>query len=100
MRASKPFKPCQQLSHVRYVVLVSELHASFIKSFPPHVGLVSYDGDDSQSESEATHDIKARSTVASENDNVRATISCLVVAVSLWLAVPPFASGFRAKVWQ
>jgi hypothetical protein len=67
----------------------------------PLVGLVPYDGDDSQSESEATHDINAaRSTAASEDDNVRVTISGLIVAVSLWLAVPPFASGLRAKVRQ
>jgi hypothetical protein len=66
----------------------------------PLVGLVPYDGDDSQSESEATHDIKARSRAASEDDNVRVTISGLTVAVSLWLAVPPFASGLRAKVRQ
>ncbi|KAF8504426.1 HCNGP-like protein-domain-containing protein [Russula emetica] len=32
-------------------------------------GLVPYDGDDSQSDSEATYDIKARSTAVSENDN-------------------------------
>ena len=53
------------------------------------VGLVSYDGDDSQSDSETTNDLKTRVTAASENDNVRVTISGLVVAVSLWLAVPP-----------
>jgi hypothetical protein len=64
------------------------------------VGLVPYDGDDSQSESEATHDIKARSTASFENDNVRVTISGLTVAVSLRLAVPPFASGPRAEVRQ
>jgi len=63
----------------------------------PLVGLVPYDGDDSQSESEATPDINAR-RAASEDDNVRVTISGLIVAVSLWLAVPPFASGLRAKV--
>jgi len=33
------------------------------------VGLVSYDGDDSQSDSEATNDLKTRVTAASENDN-------------------------------
>lgn len=66
----------------------------------PLVGLVPYDGDDSQSESEATHDIKARSIAAPESDNVRVTISGLAVAVSLLLAVPPFASGLRAKVRQ
>ena len=66
----------------------------------PLVGLVPYDGDDSQSESEATPDINARSRAASEDDNVRVTISGLIVAVSLWLAVPPFASGLRAKVRQ
>jgi hypothetical protein len=61
---------------------------------------VPYDGDDSQSESEATHSIKARSTVSSEVDNVRVIIFGLTIAVSLWLAVPPFASGLRAKVRQ
>jgi len=53
------------------------------------VGLVSYDGDDSQSDSETTNDLKPRVTAVSENDNVRVTISGLAVAVSLWLAVPP-----------
>ena len=64
----------------------------------PSVGLVSYDGDDSQSDSEITNDLKKRTKAASENDNVRVIISGLAVAVSLWLAVPPFASGLRAKV--
>ena len=73
---------------------------SFMTVNLPLIGLVPYDGDDSQSESEATHDNKARRTAASENDNVRVTISGLTVAVSLWLAVPPFASGLRAKVRQ
>ena len=67
----------------------------------PLVGLVSYDGDDSQSESETTNDRKTRRRVAAfENDNVRVTTSGLAIAVSLWLAVPPFASGLRAKVRQ
>ena len=69
--------------------------------YSPLVGLVSYDGDDSQSESESTNDRKTRRRVAAfENDNVRVTTSGLAIAVSLWLAVPPFASGFRAKVRQ
>jgi hypothetical protein len=56
----------------------------------PLAGLVSYDGDDSQSDSEITNVRKKRTkVVASENDNVRVTISGLAVAVSLWLAVPP-----------
>jgi hypothetical protein len=67
------------------------------RSFVPFVGLVSYDGDDSQSDSETTNDLKKMTKAASENDNVRVTISGLAVAVSLWLAIPPFASGFRAK---
>ncbi len=67
--------------------------------FTLFVGLVSYDGDDSQSDSETANDRKARITAPlDDDDNVRVTISGLVVAVSLWLAVPPFASGFRAKV--
>ena len=53
------------------------------------VGLVSYDGDDSQSDSETTNDYKTRVTAVAENDNVRVTISGLAVAVSLWLAVAP-----------
>lgn len=63
----------------------------------PFVGLVSYDGDESQSDSETTNDLKKMTKAASENDNVRVTISGLAVAVSLWLAIPPFASGLRAK---
>jgi hypothetical protein len=90
------FTLANKVSHARYVVFVSELYECLLS---PLVGLVPYDGDDSQSESEATHD-KARSTASFENDNVRVTISGLTVAVSLWLAVPPFASGLRAKVRQ
>jgi hypothetical protein len=66
--------------------------------FTLFVGLVSYDGDESQSDSETTNDLKKRIRAVSENDNVRVTISGLVVTVSLWLAIPPSASGLRAKV--
>ena len=48
-------------------------------------GLVSYDGDDSQSDSETPNELKFTAKV----DNVRVIISRLAVAVSLWLAVPP-----------
>jgi hypothetical protein len=50
---------------------------------------VSYDGDDSQSDSERPDELNISTTTTSENDNVRVIISGLVVAVSLWLAVPP-----------
>lgn len=50
-----------------------------------------YDGDDSQSDSETTNDLRTRVTAVSEDDNVRVTISGLAVAVSLWLAVPPIS---------
>jgi hypothetical protein len=67
------------------------------RSLMPFAGLVSYDGDESQSDTETTNDLKKGTKAASENDNVRVTISGLALAVSLWLAIPPFASGFRAK---
>jgi len=50
---------------------------------------VSYDGDDSQSDSETPNEIKFVVPTASKADNVRVIISRLAVAVSLWLAVPP-----------
>ena len=50
-----------------------------------NAGLVSYDGDDSQSDSETPNELK----FAAKVDNVRVIISRLAVAVSLWLAVPP-----------
>lgn len=50
------------------------------------VGLVSYDGEDSQSDSDTPN---VPVSTASKVNNVRVIISRLAVAVSLWLAIPP-----------
>ena len=74
---------------------VNHIHSFSHTSSHLDVGLVSYDGEDSQSDSDTPNVVVPTS---SKVDNVRVIISRLAVAVSLWLAIPLLASGLRTKV--
>ena len=86
-----PLDPSLPLCFVLWTDRGHEMHGtsvsflSYTVCLTFNAGLVSYDGDDSQSDSETPNELKFTAKV----DNVRVIISRLAVAVSLWLAVPP-----------